>query len=313
VPRTPAGRVGRAIGYPWEVRVARIVGPAAGAAAACVAYGVVEARLYRKRRHVIPCLPAGAAPVRVLQVSDTHMHASNRRLAAFLASLGDEEYDLVVATGDMLGTPDSVEPLAEALNGLNAVSARLFVLGSSDYYVPRLRNYFNYFRPPGFRRRRRRRNRNRTEDFRRLLTGSGWTELTNRTIEIKLGTMRTQVTGLDDPHVFRDDRTLLVRDPNADFAVCLVHDPAPYDDAARAGYDLVISGHTHGGQVRFPVVGAVVTNSTVPRELARWAARVGDAGDTWMFVSPGLGTSRFAPFRFLCPPEASILELVPRG
>lgn len=292
------------------MKAARIVGAAAGAAGACVAYGLVEARLYRTRRHVIPCLPPDAAPIRVLQVSDTHMQASNRRLASFLASLGDEEHDLVIASGDMLGGPDSVEPLARALNGLKATSARLFVLGSSDYYVPRLRNYFNYFKPPGSRRRRRYRNRNRTEELRQLLTENGWVELTNRTVEIKLGTLRTQVTGLDDPHLFRDDRTLLVRDPAADFAVCLAHDPAPYDDAARAGYDLVISGHTHGGQVRFPIVGALVTNSTLPRGLARWAARV---GDTWVFVSPGLGTNKFAPFRFLCPPEASILELTPGG
>jgi uncharacterized protein len=290
------------------VKTARLLGAAAGAAGACVAYGMVEARLYRIRRHVIPCLPAGVAPVRILQVADTHMQASNLRMRAFLASLSDEEYDVVIASGDMLGGTDSVEPMAGVLNQLKATSARLFVLGSSDYYVPKLRNYFRYFKPPGFRRRRRRRNRNRTEEFRRLLIEEGWMELSNRTIEIKLGTLRTQVTGLDDPHLFRDDRSLLVRDPTADFAVCLVHDPSPYDDAARAGYDLVISGHTHGGQVRFPFLGALVTNSTLPPRLARWTARI---GSTWLFVSPGLGTSKFAPFRFLCPPEVSLLELQP--
>jgi predicted MPP superfamily phosphohydrolase len=294
------------------MKVARFVGAAAGAAGACVAYGFLEARLYRTRRHVVPCLPPGAAPIRVLQISDTHLQASNRRLTSFLTSLGHEEYDLVIASGDMLGGPEAVEPLAEVLNSLKAATARLFVFGSSDYYVPRLRNYFSYFRRPGSRRRRRRKSRNRTEEFRRLLVDDGWMDLTNRTIEIKLGTLRTQVTGLDDPHLFRDDRTLLVRDPAADFAVCLVHDPAPYDDAARARYDLVISGHTHGGQVRFPIVGALVTNSTLPPKLARWASPIGDAGDSWLFVSPGLGTGRFAPFRFLCPPEASILELTTR-
>jgi predicted MPP superfamily phosphohydrolase len=243
----------------------------------------------------------------VLQISDTHLQVSNRRLTDFLASLGGEEYDLVIASGDMLGGPESVEPLAGALNGLKATTARLFVLGSSDSYVARLRNYF---RRPGSRRRRGRRSRNRTEEFRRLLVDEGWMDLTNRTVEVKLGPLRTQVTGLDDPHLFRDDRTLLVRDPGADFAVCLVHDPAPYADAARARYDLVISGHTHGGQVRFPIVGALVTNSTLPRQLARWDSQV---GESWLFVSPGLGTGKFAPFRFLCPPEASILELTARN
>lgn len=287
----------------------RIVGAAAAAAGACVAYGFVEARRYRTRRHVIPCLPPGAAPVRILEVSDTHMQASNRRLRAFLESLASEEYDVVYAAGDMLGGPDSVEPLAAALNTLRATTARVFVLGSSDYYVPRLRSYVKYLRRPGSTRRRRRRSRNRTEEYRRLLIEAGWMELTNRQVEIKLGTLRTQVTGLDDPHLTRDDRTLLVRDPAADFSLCLVHDPAPYADAARAGYDLVLSGHTHGGQVRMPLIGALVTNSHLPRRYARWTSRI---GDTWLFVSPGLGTSRFAPFRFLCPPEASVVELTPR-
>lgn len=297
------------------MKAARIVAAAAGAATACVAYGFVEARMYRTCRHVVPCLPPGSAPIRVLQVSDTHLQASNQRLVDFLTSLGGEEYDLVIASGDMLGGPDSVERLAEALNGLKATTARLFVLGSSDYYVPRLRNYVSYFRRRA-RRRRRPRSRNRTDEFRALLAGNGWMDLTNRTVEIKLGPLRTQVTGLDDPHIHRDDRSLLVRDPSADFAVCLVHDPAPYKDAGRAGYDLVISGHTHGGQVRFPVVGAVVSNSTISPARARWTSRIeraGDAEDGWLFVSPGLGTSRFAPFRFLCPPEASILELTPRS
>jgi hypothetical protein len=293
------------------VKSARLLGAAAGAAGVCIAYGVGEARRYQTRRHVIPCLPPGAAPIRVLQVSDTHMQASNRRMQAFLATLAGEDYDVVIASGDMLGGTDSVELVAEALNGLKATTARIFVLGSSDYYVPKLRSYFRYFKPPGFRRRRRRRNRNRTEEFRRLLIEDGWMELSNRTIEIKLGMLRTQVTGLDDPHLFRDDRTMLVRDPAADFAVCLVHDPSPYEDAARAGYDLVITGHTHGGQVRLPLVGALVTNSTLPRRFARWTSRLGDA--TWLFVSPGLGTSKFAPFRFLCPPEVSILHLQPRS
>jgi len=58
------------------------------------------------------------------------------------------------------------------------------------------------------------------------------------------------------------------------------------------------------------LVGAVVTNSTVPRRLALGASWV---GRTLLFVTPGLGTGKFAPYRFLCPPEASVLELVPRG
>ncbi|MEX0791075.1 MAG: metallophosphoesterase, partial [Actinomycetota bacterium] len=84
---------------------------------------------------------------------------------------------------------------------------------------------------------------------------------------------------------------------------------APYADAFKAGYDLAVAGHTHGCQVRFPFVGAVVTNSTLPTSLAKGLSRVGNC---WLFVTPGVGTGKFAPFRFLCPPEASVLTLVPR-
>ncbi|MGH7425130.1 MAG: metallophosphoesterase, partial [Candidatus Methylomirabilales bacterium] len=84
----------------------------------------------------------------------------------------------------------------------------------------------------------------------------------------------------------------------------------PYDAAARAGFDLIVTGHTHGGQVRLPLVGAVVTNSKLPRRYARGLSRIDGA---WLQVNPGLGTGKYAPFRFLCPPEASVLELVARG
>ena len=73
------------------------------------------------------------------------------------------------------------------------------------------------------------------------------------------------------------------------------------------GYGLILSGHTHGGQVRLPFVGALVTNSQVPTKLAMGLSRLGPAV---LHVSPGLGTSKFAPFRFLCRPEATVLELV---
>jgi len=280
---------------------------AAGAAgAACVAWGVVEAHRYWLRVHRLAVLPPDAKPLRILQVSDLHLRRSNTRLAAFLSGLRTETYDLVFATGDLLGEPAAVEPCARLLGGLQGRLGRYYVLGSSDYYAPRFKNYLDYFT----KKRRTPTRRNRTDDFERLLAAQGYEGLTNRTISVELRGTRTQVTGLDDPYLHREDRSLLRRSPDAAFALCVVHDPAPYQDAARAGYDLVIAGHTHGGQIRLPLVGAVVTNSDVPRHLALGASWV---GRTLLFVTPGLGTGKFAPYRFLCPPEASVLELVPRG
>jgi hypothetical protein len=85
-----------------------------------------------------------------------------------------------------------------------------------------------------------------------------------------------------------------------------MHSPNSAPEAVACGYRLVVAGHTHGGQVRMPLVGALVTNSDLPRRLASGAIRFGDA---LVHVSPGLGTSKYAPFRFLCRPEATLLEL----
>jgi predicted MPP superfamily phosphohydrolase len=73
-----------------------------------------------------------------------------------------------------------------------------------------------------------------------------------------------------------------------------------------AGFDLVLGGHTHAGQVRIPGVGALVTNSSLPAALGGGLHRIGSG---WLHVSPGLGTGRFAPIRFACRPEATLLVL----
>lgn len=282
-----------------------VVAGALAGAAACVIYGVTEARRYRVRRHTLEVLPGGHDPLTILQVSDTHMRRSSRRLADFVSSLGDETYDVVLATGDLLGEPGAVEACARSMNSLKARHGRFFVLGASDYYAPKFKNYLDYFlgrrnigtklNPIGL--------------FREALASEGWVELTNQTLIEDLAGLSTQFTGLDDPYLHRDDRSLLEREDGVDLAMLVVHDPAPAIEAARAGFDLVISGHTHGGQVRFPFFGAVVTNSDIPRDMARWKTSLNGAQ---LFVSPGLGTGPYAPFRFLCPPEASVLRLVPR-
>lgn len=270
-----------------------------------VAYGFAEARSYRTRSYELPVLPPGSEPVRILQVSDLHFRPNNRAMTSFLESLAGDSYDVVLATGDLLGGAESADEVLRLLNALQAVEFRGFVFGSSDYWSPVLKNYLDYF----LHRRRHGAKRNPTEHFRSGLTSAGWLDLNNTDRRIELGGRVVQLTGLDDPYLHREDRRLLVRDAQTAVGILIVHDPAPYDDAIDAGYDLVISGHTHGGQVRIPFKGAVVTNSTLPPDLARGPSKIGNG---WLFVSPGLGTGKFAPFRFLCPPEASILNLVAR-
>jgi predicted MPP superfamily phosphohydrolase len=272
--------------------------------AAVAAYAVfVERRWYRVVRHRLDILPAGAANLTVLHLSDLHLTDGDRRSARFLASL--PKADLTVLTGDALGEPVAVEFVVRALRPVRGRLASLFVLGSNDVFAPRMINWFRYLVPSRYRKRILGR-RGRPADLVRLLERDGWVHLKNRKYDRRANGLRMEVVGLDDPHIHRSDLRVARRTEPEAFGLAVVHSPDPAPELAALGYDLVVAGHTHGGQVRLPFVGALVTNSSVPTRLARGLARM---GPSYLHVSPGLGTSKYAPFRLFCRPEATLLEL----
>ena len=270
--------------------------------------GVVERNAFVLRRYDVPVLPPGERPLRVLHVSDVHMLGRQHRKQAFVASLADERPDLVVSTGDNLAGVDGIPAMLAALEPFRGVPG-VFVLGSNDYYAPKPKNPFKYFfanhkrvagHPLPWR------------DLVRGLTDLGWTDLTNaRAVTVADG-RRVEVAGVDDPHLKRDRLDVAdgPADPEAVLRLALVHAPEPraLDRFERAGFGLILSGHTHGGQLRLPGYGALVTNCGIDRARARGLSRWGRA---WLHVSAGLGTSPYAPVRFACPPEASLLTLTP--
>jgi uncharacterized protein len=279
-------------------------------ALACVAtaaYAIfVERRWYRLGRYRLDILPTAGAGLDVLHLSDLHLTRRDARLAKFLASL--PRADLTVITGDLLGEPEAVEFAAGALRPTRGRLGSVFVLGSNDLYAPRPMNYLRYFVP--IRRRRRRFGRRaRAAELVRALERDGWVHLRNRKYDRRLNGTALELVGLDDPHIHRSDIRVAPRARGDEFGLAVVHSPDPAPELAALGYDLVVSGHTHGGQVRLPFVGALVSNCSIPPRLARGLSRLGDA---YLHVSPGLGTSKYAPFRFLCRPEATLLELRPR-
>ena len=274
---------------------------------ACVAYGIfLERHWYRTATYRLATLPSGAStPLTVLHLSDLHFLAGDRRKAAFIATL--PRPDVCVVTGDILGEPSAVEASIRALRHVRGRLASYFVLGSNDYFAPQPLNYLSYFRRT---RRHRTGQRGRPGELRSGLESDGWTYLANRKATLSADGLSVEVAGLDDPHIERHDLRAAFRDRPSALGVALVHSPDPAPELAALGYDLILSGHTHGGQVRMPFVGALVTNSAIPSRLCMGLSRFGRA---YLHVSPGLGTSKFAPFRFLCRPEATIIELVPRG
>lgn len=287
----------------------------AGAAALTVAgtaYAAgVEVRRWTLRQATLPVLPAGAAPMRILHISDLHMTPRQRSKQRWVASLADLQPDLVVNTGDNLAHQRAVPAVVRALEPLLTLPG-VFVFGSNDYYGPMPKNPARYL----IRTRKRIRGAPLPwTDLRAAFAEHGWVDLTNTRRRLMVSRRRLVAAGVDDPHLHRDryQRIAGQADPAADLRLGVTHSPEPrvLDAFAADGYDLVLAGHTHGGQLRLPGVGAIVTNCGLDRSRARGASRWG--AHTWLHVSAGVGTSPFAPVRFACPPEASLLTLVPRN
>lgn len=301
--------------------LARLVGLGALAGVAGVGYAAgIEVRNFTLRRVDVPVLAPGSRPIRVLHLSDLHLTPTQGRKLAWIASLSRLEPDLVVNTGDNLAHRDSVAPLLAALGSLRDVPG-VFVFGSNDYFAPTLRNPVRYLLPDDG-------SRNTTapelpwKDLRAEFTDSGWRDLTNASDRLTVAGSTLAFVGVDDPHLGYDDLPAVAGPAprDADLRVAVTH--APYlrvlDQFAADGYDLTFAGHTHGGQLCLPIKGALVTNCDLDTGRAKGLhrhpadSRPGDPRSSWLHVSAGAGTSPYAPVRFCCRPEATLLTLVPR-
>jgi uncharacterized protein len=299
---------------------ARVAGVTALTGTAAVAYSTaVEVRWFTLRRAVLPVLPAGHDPLKVLHVSDLHITPTQRRKRQWLRGLAALEPDLVVNTGDNLAHREAVPVALEAFGDLLDVPG-VFVLGSNDYFAPTLRNPVRYLLPDSGHR-----NTHTPQlPFGELRAGferRGWLDLTNRRASLSVKGTRFAFAGVDDPHLGYDDLAAVAgpADASADVRMGVTH--APYlrvlDQLAGDGYETVLAGHTHGGQLRVPVAGALVTNCDLDTGRARGLHRhpagapPGTEGAAWLHVSAGLGTSPYTPVRFCCRPEATLLTLTP--
>ncbi|GAB3594358.1 metallophosphoesterase [Angustibacter peucedani] len=298
----------------------------AGLGAAFVAGCVVESRAYVLRRVELPVLAPGARSLRVLHLSDLHLTPGQRLERDWVRGLAALEPDLVVDTGDNLAHVDAVPNVLAALEPL-LERPGVFVLGSNDYFAPVPKNPARYLLPHGGRRRFTAR-RLPTSALVDGLRGGGWVELTNRRDRLDVGGLGLSFVGVDDPHLGYDrfppaDDAARAAATSSDLHVGVTH--APYtrtlDAMAADGARLVLAGHTHGGQLRVPGVGALVTNCDLDRRRARGASRwwtgaarvaadhLPPADAAWLHVSAGLGTSPYTPVRFCCRPEATLLTL----
>lgn len=279
------------------------------AGTATLAYAsLVERNMFTLRRFDVPVLAPEAEPLRVLHVSDLHLTPGQVRKQRWVNALAGLDPDLVVVTGDNMAHPGAVPAVLAAFDELFTFPGA-FVFGSNDYSGPVWKNPFSYFKTDD-------EYRHGVdlpyEDLRSAFTAAGWADLNNARAQLKAGGRMIDLAGVDDPHIDRDAYPAGIAEPLADVRIALTHAPEPrvLDAFANDGFDLLLAGHTHGGQVRVPGVGALVTNCGLDRRLARGLHPWG--GNALLHVSAGVGTHPTAPVRFACRPEASLLTLIPR-
>jgi uncharacterized protein len=297
-----------------------VIGTAAAAGAAVLGYAaVIERNWFALRRHEVPVLPAGSRPLRILHISDVHLTPGRHRLLSFLRTLDALQPDLVVNTGDSLASERAVTPLLEAFGPL-LDRPGVFVFGSNDLYAPKMKNPARYIWRTSA-----------GEHLRNVpdlpwaelgagMEAAGWMNANNRRGRLKVGEFDIEVAGVHDSHINRDRYEMIAgpTDKTADLRLGVLHSPEPavMDRFVADGFDLLLAGHTHGGQVCLPVYGTLVTNCGIDPERARGLhqhpAGPGSRQRAYLHVSAGLGTSPYAPVRFCCRPEATLLTLVPR-
>lgn len=238
-------------------------------------------------------LPRSFDGFTILQIADLHIaHWSGveKRMEEIVRGL---DFDLLALTGDNAVSSKGARLLRAFLERANPNRETYAVYGNTEHKG--------------------RAGRRRRED----LDWPGLRVLVNEHVLIERDGDRIVLAGVDDPFTRHDDLAgALAGAPLGAFKVLLAHAPSTAGDALQAGVDLVLSGHTHGGQIRFPIVGALYSHLRKHKRLVQGLfegpqlARIlgEDPGGMRVFVSRGVGISNL-PARFLCPPEIALLTL----
>ncbi|MBV8810995.1 MAG: metallophosphoesterase [Acidobacteriaceae bacterium] len=228
-------------------------------------------------------LPAAFDGFRILQISDFHIDGVDGLAEALVPVLKNVRPDACVLTGDYRfedsGPCDAVySRMRTILPSIEAQEGIYGILGNHD-----------------------------SADIAHALEEMGVRMLVNDSVEITRAAQSLALIGVDDPFDYGCDDLpgALFGVDAAAFKVLLAHVPELYEQAAASGIDLYLCGHTHGGQIRFPLVGSIRNNARCPRAYAYGLWRHGAMRG---YTSSGVGCSSL-PIRFNCPPEVAMIEL----
>ncbi|MBI5622970.1 MAG: metallophosphoesterase family protein [Elusimicrobia bacterium] len=269
-------------GLPQGIRLAVLSG--AGVTGACMLYALlIEPSRLTVRRVDLTSPKARGEGLRILHLSDPHVRRWGRLEEAVVAAARALKPDLILMTGDYTAVPCKPEDGRRLIAELAGVAPTLCCRGNGDY------------RPP---------------PVDALFEGTGAELLRGASRELTVGSTRVRVTGIEPGHE-AEVRGIPEAGPDV-FSVCLYHYPDLVPELAALPLDLMLCGHTHGGQVRLPLLGAVTSLSRVDTAFCR--GLFASAG-RHAFVTQGLGSESYglAPLRFLCPPEAVLITVRPPG
>ncbi len=217
----------------------------------------------------------------ILHISDLHVDMNEVAMNRLIELVGSMQYDVCVLTGDYRGR--TFGPFQPALDGVARVGTHL----KQPIYAV-LGNHDTIQMVPG-------------------LEAMGIRVLLNECEAIVRKDQRIYLAGIDDAHFFRVDNIekAALSIPRGEFSILLSHTPEVYRQAAHANFDLMLSGHTHGGQICLPGSIPIKLEAVLPRRMGAGPWRYGDMTG---YTSVGAGSS-VVPVRLNCPPEITLHHL----
>jgi len=225
--------------------------------------------------------------LRVVQISDLHINRFGSREEELVHLIEKIDPNLILITGDFLSRNSDLEPAVEVVGRITKNRNAIAILGNADHEF-----------------------RDKKVDTAKLvdsLRKKGVTVLVNRSIKLKSKADSIFVIGLDDNYLWKDDFFAATANlPLSGTKILLAHSPDIVTKVNLEGINLVLSGHTHGGQVKLPFVGAIHTNR-VCNSVFKFVNGLYRYQNSNLYVNRGIGTS-FFPLRFLSRPEVTIFK-----
>lgn len=235
-------------------------------------------------------IPSGFEKFKMVQFSDTHLGFQYDliQLTEVVNKINALTPDILFFTGDLMDAPneyDKVDEIVPILQKLEAPFGKFAVYGNHDH--------------GGY----------GSNIYKEVMENAGFKLLINEACQIKLlNNEHFYIVGIDDAMLGNPDiETALYTVPNESFKLLLSHAPDLADDALPYNIQLQLSGHSHGGQIKIPFIGALV-KPPFAEKYYEGLYTIGDNNDLTLYVNRGLGTTRL-PFRFLSKPEITLLTL----